>query len=113
MENSHTPHDTLENKVLGWLEGLFSVVRDQYGIPDSAISTIVANDRAFFSRIRLKKGGITVSTFDVVAGRFRTIWPKCTKWPEGVPEVPPVPLTDFGRLELQNRHKKAQSARWR
>ncbi|WP_194094578.1 hypothetical protein [Marivivens aquimaris] len=108
MENSHTPHETLENKVLGWLDTLFAVVRGRHGIPDSAISSIVANDRAFFSRIKSKKSGITVSTFDVVAGRFRKIWPEDVAWPVGVPNVPEVDLMEFGQVEFQTRMEKAK-----
>lgn len=70
-------------------------------IAPTYISIIVAEDRAFYSRVARKD--FRVGTYDTVVGRFSAIWPKTKPWPKAIARPAPVELGELGAALLAQK----------
>lgn len=90
------------------LATLFDAYTAATGIPTTAISEVVADDRAFASRCR--RANLTFATFDRVVGRLSWVWPKGVAWPAGVPRLEPVAPSEKAIAKIRDREQKQAAA---
>jgi hypothetical protein len=90
------------------LKALFSAYSKVTGIPVTAVSEIVADDRAFVYRVG--KSSLSFSTYDRVVGRFSWIWPDAQAWPEGVARFAPIKPSDKAIAKIRDREEKQAAA---
>lgn len=110
MSNSTKPLFSYRLNAQAALRALFDTLSARSGIPVSALSIIVANDRAFYVRLAKDDWNQLVGGVDLVAGRFATIWPANLDWPVDTPRPAPASLHPVGFGEFIARANASQSS---
>ena len=95
----HPQTKTMEARLRLDLLALFSAFGEAYALSATAISETVFGDRQLHQRINKSAGSFRVRTYDMIVGRFSTLWPDDVKWPQGIPRVDEADLTERVRFQ--------------
>ncbi|MBN9033665.1 MAG: hypothetical protein J0I23_28115 [Rhizobiales bacterium] len=106
MDNNRFSKSSLETARAN-LRVLFDAYVEATGFPVTFASELVADDRAFV--YRFKRTGLNFQSFDRVVGRFSWLWPKDAAWPQDVPRVAPVKISEKALTKLREREQQASA----
>lgn len=83
----HSDHRSMEERLRSNLLALFAAFGEHMGLAATAISEALLNDRQLHLRIKKAEGSFRTRTYDMIVGRFSTLWPDDVPWPEGIERV--------------------------